>query len=165
MPLVGVLTPENQRTIYLGRRPICIVMYDVDFSPAHRERTQYWRAKMLKTASNFKNRCTFVIADEHKMSSILKDFGLEDTGADVNVGCYDFVGYKYRMDDKDEFTAESFEKFVDRLDKGRIKPYIKSQPIPKKSIVNGIQIVVGKNFDQIVKDGKKNVLIMFYTPS
>ncbi|CAF4734040.1 unnamed protein product, partial [Rotaria sp. Silwood1] len=164
IPLVGILTQENQRNIYLSRRPICIVIYDLDFSFDYRERTQYWRNKILKVANNYKDKYTFAIADEEKLSSLLKEFGLEESGEDVNVGCYDLQGLKYRMEDNDEFTSESFEDFVNRLDKKKIKPYFKSQPLPKQSIINGIHILVGKNFDKIVKDNTKNVVVFFYAP-
>jgi protein disulfide-isomerase A4 len=164
IPLVGILTQENQRNIYLSRRPICIVIYDLDFSFDHRERTQYWRNKILKVANTYKTKYTFAIADEEKMSGLLKEFGLEESDEDVNVGCYDSQGLKYRMEDDDEFTSESFEDFINRLDKGKIQPYFKSQPIPKQSMVNGIQTIVGKNFDKIVKDKSKNVLVFFYAP-
>lgn len=164
VPLVGIITQENQRNIYLSRRPICIIFYDLDFSFDHRERTQYWRNKILQVAKNYKTKYTFAIADEEKMSTILKEFGLEESGEDINVGCFDSNGLKYRMDDDDEFTSESFEEFIQKLDKGKIKPYIKSQPISKQSIVNGIQTIVAKNFDKIVKDTTKNVLVFFYAP-
>ncbi|UJR37656.1 hypothetical protein I4U23_030353 [Adineta vaga] len=164
VPLVGVLTQDNQRNVYLGRRPICIVMYDVDFSFDHRERTQYWRAKILKVANDYKTKYTFAIADEEKMASLLKEFGLEESAEDVNVGCFDKDGLKYRMEDDDEFTSESFEEFVNKLTKGKIKPYFKSQPIPKQSIVNGVRTLVGKNFEKIVHDQTKNVLVFFYAP-
>jgi hypothetical protein len=98
------------------------------------------------------------------MSDLLKKFGLEDSSEDINVGCYDLNGLKYRMEDDDEFTSESFEDFIKRLDKGKIKPYFKSQPLPKQPIVDGIHIIVGKNFDKIVKDNTKNVLVFFYAP-
>jgi protein disulfide-isomerase A4 len=115
-PLVGIITQENQRSVYLSRRPICIVIYDLDFSFDHRERTQYWRNKIVQVAKNYQNKCTFAVADEEKMSSLSKEFGLEESGEDINVGCYDLKGLKYRMEDDDEFTSESFEEFVDRFD-------------------------------------------------
>ena len=164
VPLVGVLTQENQKGTYLNRRPICIVIYDLDFTFDHRERTQYWRSKILKIAQSYKDRYTFAIADEEKMSPLLKEFGLEESDEDVNVGCYDKNGRKYRMEDDEELTSESLEEFVHRLDKGKIAPYFKSQPIPKKSSINGIRTLVGKNFNQIVNDKTKNVLVFFYAP-
>lgn len=164
IPLVGILTQDNQRNIYLSRRPICIVIYDLDFTFDHRERTQYWRNKILKIANTYKNKYTFAIADEEKLSTLLKEFGLEDSSEDINVGCYDSKGLKYRMEDDDEFTSESFEEFINRLDKGKLKPYFKSQPIPKQPVTNGIHTIVGKNFEKIVKDNTKNVIIFFYAP-
>jgi protein disulfide-isomerase A4 len=164
IPLVGIITQENQRNIYLSRRPICIVIYDLDFSFDHRERTQYWRNKILKVANSYKNKYTFAIADEEKMASLLKEFGLEESSEDINVGCYDKDGLKYRMEDDDEFTSESFEEFIVQLNKGKLKPYFKSQVIPKQPVVNGIYTIVGKNFDKIVKDKTKNVLVFFYAP-
>jgi hypothetical protein len=136
----------------------------LDFSFDHRERTQYWRNKIVKIAHDYKDKTTFAIADEEKMVSLLKEFGLEESSEDINVGCFGLNNLKYRMDDDDEFTSESFEEFVNRLDKGKIKPYFKSQVIPKQTIVNGIHTVVGKNFDQIVHDKTKNVLIFFHAP-
>ena len=118
----------------------------------------------MKIAQKYKGRYTFAIADEEKMSTLLKEFGLEESDEDVNVGCYDKEGLKYRMEDDEEFTSESFEEFISRLDKGKVPVYFKSQPIPKQSIVNGIQTLVGKNFDKIVKDPTKNVLVFFYAP-
>ncbi|CAF0781800.1 unnamed protein product [Adineta steineri] len=164
IPLVGILTEENQRNIYLSRRPICVVMYDLDFSFEHRERTQYWRNKILNVANNYKDKYTFAVADEEKMSGLLKEFALEESAEDVNVGCFDKNGLKYRMDDDDEFTSESFEEFVSKLIKGKVKPYFKSQPIPKQSVTNGIHTVVAKNFEKIVKDKTKNAVVFFYAP-
>lgn len=163
-PLVGILNQDNQRNIYLDRRPICIVIYDLDFSFDHRERTQYWRNKILQVANKYKDKYTFAIADEEKMAQLLKEFGLEESGEDVNVGCFDANGVKYRMEDDEEFTSESFEEFISRLLKGKIRPFIKSQSIPKQSVVNGLTTIVAKNFDQIVKDPTKNVLVFFYAP-
>ena len=120
------MTQENREIIYGSRRPLCIVIYDVDFSFEYRDRTQYWRNKILKIANDYRNKCTFAIADEELLSSILAEFGLEDSGEVINVGCYDEKGLKYRMDDDEEFTSESFEDFVNRLDKGKVKPYFKS---------------------------------------
>lgn len=164
IPLVGIITQENQKNVYLNIRPICIVIYDLDFSFDHRERTQYWRTKILKVASKYVDKFRFAIADETKNSLLLKEFGLEESAEDLNVGCYDKTGLKYRMEDEDEFTSESFEEFVTRLDKGKIKAFFKSQSMPKVPVINGIRILVGKNFDQIVKDPTKNVLVFFYAP-
>ena len=45
----------------------------------------------------------------------------------------------------------------------KLKPHIKSQPIPKQK-KGPVTVVVAKNFDQIVLDKTKDVLIEFYAP-
>ena len=45
---------------------------------------------------------------------------------------------------------------------GDVKPYLKSQPIPKKQGI--VKTVVGKSFEKIVLDKSKDVLIEFYAP-
>lgn len=45
---------------------------------------------------------------------------------------------------------------------GKLKPIVKSQPIPKNK--GPVKVVVGKTFDELVMDGKKDVLIEFYAP-
>ena len=53
--------------------------------------------------------------------------------------------------------------FVSCVSPGKVKPIIKSQPLPKNN-KGPVKVVVGKNFDDIVMDTKKDVLIEFYAP-
>lgn len=46
---------------------------------------------------------------------------------------------------------------------GKLKPVIKSQPVPKNN-QGPVRVVVGKTFDSIVMDPSKDVLIEFYAP-
>lgn len=46
---------------------------------------------------------------------------------------------------------------------GKLKPIVKSQPIPKNN-KGPVKVVVGKTFDEIVMDTNKDVLIEFYAP-
>lgn len=46
---------------------------------------------------------------------------------------------------------------------GKVKAIIKSQPVPKNN-KGPVKVVVGKTFDDIVMDAKKDVLIEFYAP-
>lgn len=46
---------------------------------------------------------------------------------------------------------------------GKLKAIVKSQPIPKNN-KGPVTVVVGKTFDEIVMDKKKDVLIEFYAP-
>ena len=52
---------------------------------------------------------------------------------------------------------------LDFFPTGELEPQIKSQPVPKGK-TGPVQIVVGSNFDKIVFDETKDVLIELYAP-
>ena len=60
------------------------------------------------------------------------------------------------------FSFEALEDFARKLVNGDLEPYLKSQPIPEQTDV--VKVVVAKNFDEIVNDASKDVLIEFYAP-
>lgn len=49
------------------------------------------------------------------------------------------------------------------MQSGEISPFLKSAPIPEPSD-DPVQVVVGKNFKQVVLDSEKEVLAKFYAP-
>ncbi|XP_066301546.1 protein disulfide-isomerase A4-like [Branchiostoma lanceolatum] len=159
-PLVGELTTLNENKRYGDARPLVVVFYDVDFSFEYKEATQIWRRKVLEVAKDHKDM-TFVITKEDLQQSKLKELELDDSGEEVNVGIYDKSGKKYRME-PDEFSEDVLRDFVEAFKSGWVKPVIKSQPIPKKQ--GAVTTVVGKNFEKIVMDKSKDVLIEFYAP-
>lgn len=62
----------------------------------------------------------------------------------------------------DCFSYEALENFARRLAQGVVEPYLKSQPVPEQTA--DVKVVVAKNFDEIVNDKSKDVLIEFYAP-
>lgn len=70
---------------------------------------------------------------------------------------------KFPYDQEAEITAELIGKFVQDFVDGKVEPSIKSEPIPEKQ-EGPVQIVVAKNYDHIVLDDAKDVLIEFYAP-
>jgi len=70
---------------------------------------------------------------------------------------------KFPFDQDTEITAESIGKFVEDFVAGKVEPSIKSEPIPETQ-EGPVQIVVAKNYDDIVLEDTKDVLIEFYAP-
>uniref|UniRef100_A0A3Q3FQF1 Protein disulfide-isomerase A4 n=1 Tax=Labrus bergylta TaxID=56723 RepID=A0A3Q3FQF1_9LABR len=159
-PLVGHRKPSNDAKRY-AKRPMVVVYYGVDFSFDYRKATQFWRSKVLAVAKDFPEY-TFVIADEEDYAEELKGLGLSESGEEVNVGIQGEGGKKYAME-PEEFDSEVLRDFVMAFKKGKLKPIIKSQPVPKNN-KGPVKVVVGKNFDDIVMDTQKDVLIEFYAP-
>ncbi|XP_048367529.1 protein disulfide-isomerase A4 [Sphaerodactylus townsendi] len=160
LPLVGHRKTSNDAKRY-GKKPLVVVYYMVDFSFDYRVATQYWRNKVLEVAKDFPEY-TFAIADEEDYSSEIKDLGLIDSGEDVNAAIFDEGGKKYAME-PEEFDSDVLREFVVAFKKGKLKPIVKSQPIPKHN-KGPVKIVVGKTFDSIVLDPNSDVLIEFYAP-
>ncbi|KAK9396610.1 Protein disulfide-isomerase A4 [Crotalus adamanteus] len=160
LPLVGHRKTANDAKRY-AKKPLVVVYYMVDFSFDYHVATQYWRNKVLEVAKDFPEY-TFAIADEENYSSEIKDLGLIDSGEDVNVAIFDEAGKKYAME-PEEFDSDVLREFVLSFKKGKLKPIVKSQPIPKNN-KGPVKIVVGKTFESIVMDPNSDVLIEFYAP-
>nr|XP_023395291.1 protein disulfide-isomerase A4-like [Loxodonta africana] len=123
--------------------------------------TQFWRSKVLEVAKDFP-KYTFAIADEEDYASEVKDLGLGKSGEDVNATVLDEGGRRFAMEPT-EFDADALREFVTAFKEGKLKPVIKSQPVPKNN-KGPVKVVVGKTFEDIVLDPSKDVLIEFYAP-
>lgn len=56
-------------------------------------------------------------------------------------------------------SEKAITKFAAGLLDGSVQPEYKSAPIPDEPTDGGVTVVVGKNFDEIVKDKTKDVLL------
>jgi protein disulfide-isomerase A4 len=163
IPLVGHRTQANQGSRF-SKKPLVVVYYSVDFSHEHIKETQIWREKVLKVANKHKDKFTFAISDEEEFKKEMEEVGLGDSGAEINVVCFGKDGRKYPwLQEDDEFSEEAFEEYMEKLNTGRVKAYIKSQPPPKDD-KGPVKTVVASTFDKIVKDLSKDVMIEFYAP-
>jgi protein disulfide-isomerase A1 len=70
---------------------------------------------------------------------------------------------KFPFDQEKEITLEAIQAFVDDFVAGKVEPSIKSEPIPE-SQDDAVITVVAKNYNDIVLDDAKDVLIEFYAP-
>ena len=64
---------------------------------------------------------------------------------------------------KDDLTSDAITAFVNGVLDGSIARHLKSEDVPDNS-GNAVKVVVGKNFDELVKDPTKNVFVEFYAP-
>ena len=70
---------------------------------------------------------------------------------------------KFPFDQSKEITEEAIGAFVQDFVDGKIEPSIKSDPIPEKQD-GPVTVVVAHNYDEIVLDDSKDVLLEFYAP-
>jgi protein disulfide-isomerase A1 len=62
-----------------------------------------------------------------------------------------------------DLTVDIITKFVDDVLAGKIAPSLKSEPIPEKND-EPVKVIVGKQFEEIVKDKTKDVFVKYYAP-
>ena len=90
--------------------------------PSFFSATQLWRKKVADIAKDYKD-IKFAIADDDEyMASAMKDFGLDDTGEEFNIGCYK-DGKKYGMEPMEEYDGDEIREFLKKLQKGMITVY------------------------------------------
>ena len=53
--------------------------------------------------------------------------------------------------------------FLADVKAGKVEKYFKSDPIPETND-EPVKVVVAKQFDELVKDATKDVLVMYYAP-
>ncbi|KAK0731580.1 protein disulfide-isomerase precursor [Lasiosphaeris hirsuta] len=70
---------------------------------------------------------------------------------------------KFPFDQEKAITHDDIKAFVDNFVSGKVDPSIKSEPIPETQ-EGPVITVVAKNYNDIVLDDTKDVLIEFYAP-
>jgi len=73
------------------------------------------------------------------------------------------ANYKWPFDESQPLNKENVIKHIEAVFDGSATPFFKSEPIPETND-EPVKVVVGKNFESIVLDETKNVLIEFYAP-
>jgi len=70
---------------------------------------------------------------------------------------------KFPFDQDKAITHDDIKAFVNNFVAGSIDPSVKSEPIPETQ-EGSVTVVVAKNYDAVVLDDAKDVLIEFYAP-
>ncbi|KAM4631433.1 protein disulfide-isomerase A3-like [Polymixia lowei] len=177
------LMVENKERLRV--RDLLTVFYHLDYQRNPRG-SQYWRnrsssvggleivilillilLKVMKVVSQYVGRgLSFAVANKKDfLSELEEEFGLGmSEGAELPlVTIQTHLGHKYTM--REEFTRDgrSLERFLEDYFAGRLKRYIKSEPIPEKNNAP-VKVVVAESFEDLVNDPEKDVLIEFYSP-
>ena len=91
----------------------------------------------------------FYFSNEEEYAEEIKSLGFEDSGADVNIGCFS-EKQKFRMKVTDEFEPEDLGEFIEDLRLGKVMPYMKSLPVPKSQEGQQVLKLVANNYDKEV---------------
>ncbi|OMJ67705.1 hypothetical protein SteCoe_35059 [Stentor coeruleus] len=69
---------------------------------------------------------------------------------------------KYRF--SGQVSYDSLKEFINNWTSKKLEPYLKTQDVPQNSYDGSVRVLVGKNFEEVVFDKEKDVLVEFYAP-
>ncbi|XP_047431589.1 protein disulfide-isomerase A2 [Mugil cephalus] len=115
-------------------------------------------------AKDFKGKMLFIVIDvTAALTHVLKYFGVsEDDAPTARIINMD-SGKKFNIVSKD-LTVDSLRQLCQEVVDGTAKPYYRSEDVPEDWDKNPVKILVGKNFESVALDQKKNVFVEFYAP-
>jgi len=146
------------------KTPLITAYYDVDYVK-NVKGTNYWRNRVMKVAKKLKDEglsATFAVANKNDFSHEMEEFGLTAAGDKPVIAAKNDKDQKFVM--SGDFDMAAFETFVRDFLAGNLEPYLKSEPLPADGNAGPLKVAVGKNFDEVVNDPERDVLIEFYAP-
>jgi protein disulfide isomerase family A protein 3 len=160
LPLAGEFTDSNKGFYKDLGIPVAKVVFNIDWKRDPKTIT-YHLNRIRKVAADFLGKLSFVIASPQSQTGELRDLALE--GVDISFFIHDLNSdLKYRAEDA-KYSPDALRAFANDFVAGKVEKYLKSEPIPDNS-ANDVKVVVGKNFEEIVYDTSKDVLLEAYAP-
>ncbi|KAJ4759933.1 Protein disulfide-isomerase [Rhynchospora pubera] len=158
LPLVTTFTSESAQSIFDNAIKKQVLLFTLsnetkDILPIFQE-----------AAKSFKGKLIFVHVakdDEEVGVPVCAYFGITGEGPKVIAFSGNDDQKKYSLEG--ELTLEKIKKFAEDFLEEKLQPFYKSDPIPETND-GDVKIVVGNNFDEIVLDESKDVLLELYAP-
>lgn len=156
-PLIGEVGPETYAGYMAAGLPLAYI-----FAETPEEREEF--AKELKPlAIKHKGAINFATIDA-------KSFGQHAGNLNLKVGTWPAFAIqrtekneKFPYDQDAKITEKDIGTFVDDFLSGKVKPSIKSEPIPESND-GPVTVIVAHNYEEVVINNNKDVLVEFYAP-
>ena len=156
MPAVAEIGPSNYQTYLKRGLPLCWLFLDLGKNDAA-------LGEYKAVAGDFKEKLSLVYLSGTKYSQMVTKLGL--SGKKYPAMSIEADELHYVFSEDLDFTAANLKKFFASYVAGDLKPTMKSESIPASLYdENNVATVVGDNFNQVVMDKTKDVLIEFYAP-
>ncbi|KAF5102699.1 hypothetical protein D0Z03_000374 [Geotrichum reessii] len=151
----GEIAPETFRAYMTSKLPLGYIFYSTV------EERETFEKAILPIAKELKDKLNIGLIDATKFASHTGNLNLEEKFPAFSIHDME-KNRKYPLIDK-EFSVDNVIEFVKEFVAGKIEANLKSDPIPE-SQDGPVYTVVGLNYEEIVLDDEKDVLIEFYAP-
>eukprot|EP00033_Pygsuia_biforma_P000992 GCRY01001136.1.p1 GENE.GCRY01001136.1~~GCRY01001136.1.p1 ORF type:complete len:489 (+),score=109.92 GCRY01001136.1:105-1571(+) len=159
VPKIGQLTQTNQARFQKQGLPIVKLYLDVNWQ--NRKSMKYYQNRVNKILPEFEGKVLFALVSNTEFQKEVEQFGEKK---DLVIVVDDWKNdARYLFPDK-KFNVNTFRDFVKDFLGGKIEKFVKSQPIPATPKEDDVTVVVAKNFEDIVLDETKDVLLEVYAP-
>ncbi|XP_021746256.1 protein disulfide isomerase-like 1-4 [Chenopodium quinoa] len=158
LPLVTTFTRESASVIFESQIKKQILLF------ATSNDSETVLPVFREAAKSFKGKLIFVyvqLDNEDTGKPVAEFFGVSGDEPKVIGYSGNDDGKKFFLDG--EVTLDKLKAFAQGFVDDTLKPFYKSEPIPETND-GDVKIVVGNNFDEIVLDESKDVLLEIYAP-
>lgn len=156
-PLVGELGPETYSKYMAAGIPLAYI-----FAETAEEREQF-AEEFRPIAEKHRGEINIVTLDAKAFGAHAGNLNLEPEKFPAFAIQETDKNSKYPYDQSKKIDAKEIGKFIKNVLDGKVDPSIKSEPIPEEQ-EGSVTVVVGKNYQEVVIDNDKDVLLEFYAP-
>lgn len=162
LPLIVEFNHESAQKIFGGEIKSHLLMF-VSKEAGHFEK---YTDGAKEVAKKFRNEVLFVTinADEEDHKRILDFFGMDkEEVPSMRLIRLEEDMAKYKPENA-ELSQENIESFVQSYVDGKLKQHLLSQKLPEDWDAQPVKVLVSSNFDEVVFNKDKDVLVEFYAP-
>ncbi|XVF20228.1 hypothetical protein REPUB_Repub11eG0179700 [Reevesia pubescens] len=158
LPLVTIFTRENAPSIFESSIKKQLLLFATSnisekVLPVFQEAANFFKGKLI---------FVYVQVDNEDFGRPVADyFGVSGDGPKILAYTGNDDARKFVFDG--DVTLDKLKAFGEDFLEDKLKPFHKSDPIPESND-DDVKVVVGNNFDEIVLDESKDVLLEIYAP-
>lgn len=155
-PTLGELGPNNYNDYVASELPLLYVFWD------DAEDKEELSEILRPLASKLKGKAHIGFIDANAYGSHAQNVNIRQEWPAIVI--QDFSNNaKFPMSQDEPLTKEAITEFVTAFASGKLEPTLRSAPIPEQQ-GSGAYTLVGKEYNKVVIDNDKDVLVEFYAP-
>ena len=117
---------------------------------------------MEPVAKKYKGRIHFGTVDVKIFESLADDLHLELAERPAFAIREPIRNYRFPLNPRQMLSSQTLDTFIQAFFDGKLVPTMKSEPVPERQ-QGPVTVVVGSNYDDLVINNGKDVLIEYYT--